>query len=423
MSDPASLYPHGLRRMLARDPTEPHRAASPLELFFDLTFVSAFLVIGSELARGIASGRAGSAVIAACIALVATVWAWTAHAWFASAFDNDDWLFRVLTLIQMGGVIVLAIGVPDLFAGIAEGDHLGKVMVAGYVVMRVAVIGQWVRVAVDDGDHRRLALGHACVVGVAQIGWVVVIMLPLPMTTLLLVLAAWWIVDLAGPTLINHRHRRATGASMPWHPHHLAERYTLLVVIAIGETVIGTVQAGGQISGVHGWTADAVLAIAVGICVSFSLWWAYFQLPSSQVLTVRREKVSPWAYGHIVLSAAIVCTGAGIHLLGYYFDPGYQVPTWVSVVAIALPVWIAQLMLFGIHGWLLSAPPHHRVHVWAALAPPIAVGLSVAGAPLWVSLVVVLASPLSVVFGHELGEWRRLSAQLQRVLSGGARRR
>lgn len=129
--------------MVARDPGERQRAASPLELFFDLTFVTAFLTIGGQVASGIARGDGSAAALAFLIAMLATLWAWVEYTWFASAFDNDDRLFRLLTLVQMAGVITLAIGVPALFESVAEGERIsGEVMVAGYVVMRLAVIAQ-----------------------------------------------------------------------------------------------------------------------------------------------------------------------------------------------------------------------------------------------------------------------------------------
>jgi low temperature requirement protein LtrA len=111
-------YRHGLRRLLPRATDEQGRVATPLELLFDLTFVASFAVAGGELAHGMADGHWPSATIAFVFAMFAVVWAWISVSWFASAFDNDDWLFRVLTLLQMAGVIVLACGLPALFASI-----------------------------------------------------------------------------------------------------------------------------------------------------------------------------------------------------------------------------------------------------------------------------------------------------------------
>jgi low temperature requirement protein LtrA len=134
---------------------EHDRAATPLELLFDLTFVAAFGIAGTELAHGVAVGHGASAAVGFCISMVAIVWAWVNYSWFASGFDNDDWLFRLLTMVQMAGVIVLAIGLPSLFAALEQGGvPTDYVMVAGYVVMRVAVIAQWLRVARGNPEYR-----------------------------------------------------------------------------------------------------------------------------------------------------------------------------------------------------------------------------------------------------------------------------
>ena len=97
------------------------------------------------------------------------------YSWFASAYDTDDWLFRLATMVQMVGVIVLSLGLPQMFASIDHGDTLDNgVMVAGYVVMRVALLFLWWQVVParpgagaggallhDDDRHRPGRLGRA----------------------------------------------------------------------------------------------------------------------------------------------------------------------------------------------------------------------------------------------------------------------
>src|SRR3546814_13727939 len=87
--------------------------------------------------------------------------------WFASAFDTDDWLYRVLTILQMGGVLVLAAGVHD---AMVDGEY--TVVTWGYVVMRLAMVAQWLRVAASDPSSRgtalRMAAGIAAEIGRAS---------------------------------------------------------------------------------------------------------------------------------------------------------------------------------------------------------------------------------------------------------------
>ena len=78
----------------------------------------------------------------------AITWAWINFSWFASAYDIDDWGFRLMTMVQMVGVMILALGLPAMFESFDHGDTLdNRVMVAGYVVMRVPMVAQWARAA------------------------------------------------------------------------------------------------------------------------------------------------------------------------------------------------------------------------------------------------------------------------------------
>src|ERR687890_2036749 len=104
---------HRRVRMGGRDPSEEHRAATPLELLFDLTFVIAFGTAADELAHFVAEGHVGAGLVGFVFATFAVSWAWINFTWFASAYDTDDWVFRLATMVQMFGVLVLALGLPE----------------------------------------------------------------------------------------------------------------------------------------------------------------------------------------------------------------------------------------------------------------------------------------------------------------------
>jgi low temperature requirement protein LtrA len=134
-----SLLHH--RRFSGRDPDEPHRSATPLELFYDLTIVVAFGTAADELAHFIADAHTGAGIAGFAFATFMVVWAWLNYAWFTSAYDTDDWLFRIATMVQMVGVIILTLGLPQMFASIDRGVTLDNgVMVAGYIVMRAPLL-------------------------------------------------------------------------------------------------------------------------------------------------------------------------------------------------------------------------------------------------------------------------------------------
>ncbi len=133
---------HRIRKMSGRDPHETHRTATPLELLFDLTFVIGFGIAASEFAHQLAEDHVAVGLPRSHSRRSAICWAWINFSWFASAYDTDDWIYRLTTMLQMVGVIILALGLPAMYASIAEGGHVdNRVMVAGYVVMRIALGG------------------------------------------------------------------------------------------------------------------------------------------------------------------------------------------------------------------------------------------------------------------------------------------
>src|SRR6266850_1189808 len=167
---------HDSRQMRGRDPREKNRVATPLELLFDLTFAASFGLAASYLAAVLAAGHYRAGLIGFGFASFAICWAWINFSWFSSAYDTDDWLFRVATMVQMIGVLVLAIGLRPMFASIERGQRLdNSVMVLGYVIMRVALVSQWLRAAKQDPVHRRACLTYAITISVAQVGWVALI--------------------------------------------------------------------------------------------------------------------------------------------------------------------------------------------------------------------------------------------------------
>src|ERR1700694_362424 len=175
-----SVIRHDSRRMRGRSPPETHRVATPLELLFDLTFATSFGLAASEVAPVLAEGHFIAGLVGLGFASFAICWAWINFSWFASAFDTDDWVFRLVTMVQMIGVLVLAIGLPRMFASIEHGEHFDNaVMVLNYVIMRIAMVFQWLRAARQDPARRRVCLTYAVAISIAQVGWVALIVLSL----------------------------------------------------------------------------------------------------------------------------------------------------------------------------------------------------------------------------------------------------
>jgi len=188
--------------MSGRDPHEKHRVATPLELLFDLTFATCFSFAASQFAIEIAEGRYLAASLGFGFASFAICWAWINFSWFSSAYDTDDWLFRVATMVQMIGVLVLAVGLRPMFASIERGQRLdNSVMVLGYVIMRLALVSQWLRAAKEDPARRRTCLTYATTISVAQVGWVALIFVDLPLAGSLVLVAILLLIEFEGPVI------------------------------------------------------------------------------------------------------------------------------------------------------------------------------------------------------------------------------
>ncbi|TPX04178.1 low temperature requirement protein A, partial [Schumannella luteola] len=200
--------------------------------------------------------------------------------------DTDDWFVRLMTLVQMVGVIFIALGIPDVFRSMEEGTLDNTVVVLGYVVMRLGLLPLWIRVAVQDPTHRRPAIVFSCALVVAQCGWVAVAFLHLPLAAAVPVTILLYLVELTGPIVAER-----VGAGTPWHPHHVAERYGLLVIITLGEVVLGTASTISAVVQESGWTLDAGLVAFAGTSLAFALWWVYFTVPAARVLTRYRARI------------------------------------------------------------------------------------------------------------------------------------
>ena len=285
--------------------TSAHRAATPLELLFDLTFVVSFAQAGDQLAHYVAEGHIATAVWGFSFVLLSVCWAWINFTWFASAFDTDDWLQRILTMVQMVGVIVLALGIPAVFESIDSGEPFDFVVVAvGYVIMRVSLVLMWLRVARQDPANRRVALRYAVFNVLIQAGWLTVALLRIEERH------SWSQCSSccgspSSPAIHSRRGTRrvrtAHWLGTPWNARHISERYGLLVIITLGEGILGTITAVAAVVSRVGWSGEAILIVIAGTGLTFGLWWTYFILPSAPVLARHRERKWAWGYGHIVL--------------------------------------------------------------------------------------------------------------------------
>jgi len=404
---------HGRRRFSGRDPEEEHRVSTPLELLYDLTIVVAFGIAADELAHFIAEDHVWGGIGGFAFATFAVSWAWLNYSWFASAYDTDDWVFRLATMVQMTGVIVLSLGLPQMFESIDHGDTVDNgVMVAGYVVMRVALVFLWWQVSRHDPERAPAARTYMLAVGTAQVGWVALAIAELPLGTTLAILPLLLLVEMTGPRLAERK------VQTPWHPHHIAERYGLLVIITLGEVVIGTVAAlNALVHGEAGWTVDAALLTVAGVGLTFGCWWMYFCVEWAEPLARHRERGFPFGYGHLFIFGSLAAMGAGLHVAAYALEGQAEIGTTGTVLSVAIPVAVFTLMLYALYSLLLRTtdPFHLGLLAGTAAVLVLSVVLAASGVDMTVCLLVLMFAPVVTVVGYETVGHRHMSAALDRL--------
>src|SRR6185295_8003495 len=172
-----------------------------------------------------------------------------------------------------------------------------RIMVVGYVIMRIALVGQWLRAAREDPAGRPVALRFAIGVGLVQLGWVMRLLLGGPFGVPgILVLAA---LELLVPVWAER-----AGRPTPWHPEHIGERYGLFTIIVLGECVLA-VSAAVQLAMAAGGVSVSLLAVALGgLLLVFALWWSYFKHPAEIDRSLSLRQAITWGYSHYFVFAA-----------------------------------------------------------------------------------------------------------------------
>jgi len=349
--------------MRGRDPDEPNRAATPLELFFDLVIVVAVAVAAASLHHGIAEDHILESVLGYLMTFAAVWWAWMGFTWFATSYDTDDVPYRVAVFVQMAGAIIVAAGIGRAF----DASDWSFVLI-GYIVMRVALVAQWLRAARDDPAHRTQNLRWAAGIAVVQVAWIAAFLL-VPGDLFVLAFILLFLAELAVPIWA------VRGAGGIWHAEHIAERYGLLTIIVLGESVLAGAGAFTAIAD-DAFSNIELLLYAVGaLLLVFTMWWLYFERNSEDLLTTR-ARAYEWGYGHYFIWAAAAAVGAGIAVGVDVLTDHAHVDLTVAGAAVAIPV---AIYLAGI--WVLHDVPRPLSRLRMSLTP--------------VAIVLVLLTPLT----------------------------
>lgn len=263
----------------------------------------------------------------------------------------------------------------------------------GYVIMRVGLILQWLRASRSDPVRRTTCLRYAAGTAIVQVGWV----------TFALTLAhdehlrvpgflALVVAELAVPVFAER------AGITPWHPHHIAERYSLFFIIVLGETILSATVAIQDAfePGGDGQAAVVVLMVS-GVLIVFSLWWTYFAYEASDALAdvqgISNLRAYGWGFGHYLIFAAAAAVGAGLAARTEYRLHPEEFSERITAAALSVPVAILLVAL-----WLIQLRSHDRSLIRAApVLGAVVLILASTFAP-WTELVtgLVLAALVSV---------------------------
>lgn len=341
-----------IRPMAPRDPHEPHRAATPLELLFDLVTVIAVAAAAAALHHAVAADHAIEGITGYLVTFFAIWWAWMNYTWFASAYDNDDAITRLLTMVIMGGALLLAAGVERFATKLDI-----SLVVGGYIVMRLGMIALWLRAAWHDPAHRTAALRYAAGIAIAQLYWIGLYFGGSPQSgAFVLLILLGWGIELAVPVLAERANMT------PWHRHHIVERYGLLTIIMLGEILLAATLALEK-----AWDGSfdiRLVHIALSaLVITFAMWWLYFAR-EPQLSSERLSHALQWGYGHLLVFASGAAAGAGFAVLVEIITGHSRLSLRAGDLAVAVPLGIYLFSLwlvrdrFELHGaarWVLPA--------------------------------------------------------------------
>jgi low temperature requirement protein LtrA len=304
-------------RTLAGDEQDDRRATW-LELFFDLVFVAAV----GQLASALSSQPTPTRFFEFLGLFVPVWWAWSGYTFYANRFDTDDLPYRLLTLLGMFGVAVLATTVPGVFKGATIAFPLA------YVGVRAVLLVLYERARRHVPEARSLSTTFLLAFGSANIVWLVSLVPPRPWNYVLWGCAL--LLELSAPIAAWRQIPRA-----PIHPRHIPERFGLLTLIVLGESVVAVVVGVSEVS----WDLPSATAAVAGFLVAAALWWIYFDFLDEAAVS-RRGIFGGlvYVYMHYFVVVGLAALGAGVKMaiLAAGGDAHYDGTGWVLCAGLAM---------------------------------------------------------------------------------------
>jgi low temperature requirement protein LtrA len=382
----------------ARNPDEEHRVATPLELFFDLVYVIAIASAASGLHHQLLKHQIAYGIGWYIFAFWAIWWCWVNYTWYASAFDTDDTVYRLFTFIQIFGALVLAVGIKNFF----QPQHNLVLALIGYIIMRFAMVLHWLRVGVSLGKrYKKVAYRYAFGVTVVQVLWIFNYLFAGEF--FIYISAILVIAEMSVPVIAEQNYAEE---GTPWHPHHIAERYGLLVIIVLGEGILATTTTiASLISSATRWQDAFPLGFGAAGLV-FALWWSYFRIPFGKILHQNKTSLSIsliFGYGHYFLFASLAAVDVGLQLVAnaaaHIQGNNYVVSPQFALICTSAAV-ATYLLFMSLYRTLLIKKVKYNwcSYFVAILLPGIPILVNYLGVPLYWAIWFSVLAPAAFIF-------------------------
>jgi low temperature requirement protein LtrA len=268
------------------------------------------------------------------------------------------------------------------------------------------------QVSRHDDSRAPAARTYMATIGIAQVGWVALAVLGLSIGATFAAFGVLLALELAGPLIAERK------SATPWHPRHIAERYGLLVIITLGEVIIGTVAAlNALVHGDAGWTVDAALLAVAGVGLTFGCWWMYFAVPWAEPLVRHRERAFLFGYGHLLIFAPLAAMGAGLHVAAFDLEGEATIGDTATVLSVTIPVALYIAMSFALYSALMRTldPFHLGLMAGTTAILVLSVALAAAGVSVAICLLVLTLAPAVTVVGYETLGHRHMADALERL--------
>jgi low temperature requirement protein LtrA len=372
---------------------------TPLELFFDLVFVLALTQCTALMAddptwEGIAKG---------ILVLGVLWWSWTGYAWLTSVVNPEEGVVRLAMFAAMAAFLVVAMSVPEAF------DSSAAVFAGGYAVVRAAHIVLFIIASRDDPKLRSSVLGLAASTAIG-----VGLLVAASFADGALQGSLWataLALDMAGPFFFG-----AEGWKLM--PAHFVERHGLIVIIALGESIVAIGIGAGTVI-----DAGIIAAAVLGVAVAAAIWWLYFDVVALVAerrlskATVGREQNEiardSYSYLHFPMVAGIVLVALGLKATLAHVEDELEIETATALLG-GTAIYLLAHVAFRLRN--IRTLNKQRLVCAALLVGllPIAVEL-----PSLVTLA-ILAGILALLITYEVTRFSELRARLRRELVPGA---